>query len=59
MTPAEWESLCDGWGQCCLIKVEEEVRGDIYLTRFACRLLDTRTCAAATMRSATRACPTA
>jgi uncharacterized protein len=44
MTPAEWESLCDGCGQCCLIKVEEEVTGDIYLTRLACHLLDTRTC---------------
>ena len=44
MTHAEWESLCDGCGQCCLLKVEEEVTGDIYLTRLACRLLDTRTC---------------
>lgn len=44
MTQAEWESLCDGCGQCCLIKVEEEVTGDIYLTRLACHLLDTRTC---------------
>ncbi len=44
MTNAEWESLCDGCGQCCLIKVEEEVTGDIYLTRLACQLLDTHTC---------------
>jgi uncharacterized protein len=44
MTHAEWESLCDGCGQCCLIKVEEEVTGDIYLTRLACQLLDARTC---------------
>lgn len=44
MTPAEWESLCDGCSQCCLIKVEEEVTGDIYLTRLGCRLLDTRSC---------------
>jgi uncharacterized cysteine cluster protein YcgN (CxxCxxCC family) len=44
MTHAEWESLCDGCGQCCLIKVEEEVTGDIYLTRLACQLLDTHTC---------------
>ncbi len=44
MTPAEWESLCDGCGQCCLIKVEDEDTGDIYLTRLACHLLDTRSC---------------
>jgi uncharacterized protein len=44
MTPAEWESLCDGCGQCCLIKVEDEDSGGIYLTRLACHLLDTRTC---------------
>ena len=44
MTHAEWESLCEGCGQCCLTKVEEEVTGDIYLTRLACQLLDTHTC---------------
>lgn len=44
MTHEEWESLCDGCGQCCLLKVEEENTGDIYLTRLACRLLDTRSC---------------
>jgi uncharacterized cysteine cluster protein YcgN (CxxCxxCC family) len=44
MTHAEWESLCDGCGLCCLLKVEEEVTGDVYLTRLTCRLLDTRSC---------------
>jgi uncharacterized protein len=44
MTHAEWESLCDGCGQCCLIKVEEEVTDDIYLTRLACQLLGSHTC---------------
>jgi len=44
MTGAEWESLCDGCGRCCLSKLEEEDTGAIYFTDIGCRLLDGETC---------------
>jgi uncharacterized cysteine cluster protein YcgN (CxxCxxCC family) len=44
MDEAEWESLCDGCGKCCLIRLEDEDTGDIHVTDVACKLLDGRTC---------------
>jgi uncharacterized protein len=44
MTPAEWESLCDGCAQCCIIKFEDEDTGRIYHTNVVCSLLDIYHC---------------
>jgi uncharacterized protein len=44
MTRAEWESLCDGCGRCCLNKLEDEDTGRYLYTRAACKLLDLKTC---------------
>lgn len=44
LTPAQWESLCDGCGKCCLEKFEEEETERIVYSRVACALLDLDTC---------------
>ncbi|WP_027284965.1 YcgN family cysteine cluster protein [Rubritepida flocculans] len=43
MTRAQWESLCDGCGRCCLHKIRDEETGRVHHTEVACRLLDLST----------------
>jgi uncharacterized cysteine cluster protein YcgN (CxxCxxCC family) len=52
MSEAEWESLCDGCGRCCLVKLEEEApegkpprkNPRVYFTDVGCRLFDGEAC---------------
>ncbi|MFC3126807.1 YcgN family cysteine cluster protein [Pseudoroseomonas globiformis] len=44
MTRAEWESLCDGCGRCCLHKLRDEETEALAHTAVACRLLDLQSC---------------
>lgn len=44
MTRGEWESLCDGCGKCCLIKLQDAETDEVSYTDVACKLLDCDSC---------------
>src|SRR5215467_350829 len=44
MTRTEWESLCDGCGRCCLIKLIEEDTNETLFTDLSCKLFDSQAC---------------
>ncbi len=43
LSSAQWESLCDGCGKCCVLKLEDMDTGEIYSTDVGCKLLDCQT----------------
>lgn len=44
MNVDEWESLCDGCGRCCLLKLQDSHTGEVSYTSVACRLMDLEKC---------------
>lgn len=44
MTDSEWESLCDGCGQCCLNKLQDADTNEIFFTNVACNQLNIHSC---------------
>ena len=44
MSADEWESLCDGCGKCCLIRLEDDETAEIYTTDAHCKLFDNGSC---------------
>jgi uncharacterized cysteine cluster protein YcgN (CxxCxxCC family) len=44
LTPAQWDSLCDHCGLCCLQKLEDEKTGQVKYIGIACEFLDLETC---------------
>jgi len=44
MSQDEWESLCDGCGQCCVMQLENEETNQLFFTDVSCKLFDAETC---------------
>lgn len=57
LTRAEWESLCDGCGKCCLNKHDGVSESRTVTSRVACRLLDVETCRCAAYEDRARFVP--
>ena len=57
LTTQEWESLCDGCGKCCTIKLQDEDTDEILFTDVVCHLLDTHSCRCSRYKDRSRLVP--
>ncbi len=44
LSAEEWESICDGCGRCCMVKLQDDDSGEIAYTNVSCKFLDHATC---------------
>ena len=57
LSSAQWESLCDGCGRCCLIKIEDSDSGELFYTNVVCRYHDSEACRCTCYAERTRRVP--
>ena len=44
LSPNEWEAVCDRCGLCCLEKLEDPEKGEIYITSITCHFFELSKC---------------
>lgn len=44
LSQEEWESLCDGCGKCCMVRLRDDTTDDVVDTNIACRLFEANAC---------------
>lgn len=57
MSNDEWESLCDGCGRCCLIKLEDDITSKLAVTNVVCRYFDHDHCRCSEYQSRSKLVP--
>lgn len=57
LSKQEWESLCDGCGKCCCLRMEDEDTAAIYVTDITCKLFERSACQCSDYQNRTKSVP--